>query len=466
MSNRVEGERVFCYQCENEWDRAHGGLQCPRCESEFVEIVCTEAYMSCTADETQLSPGSRPDVEDPPEIAPDSPMDIDDDRPLRSLQEHNPWGPPASDPDEADIRTIHFGTGGGGHGTFQFSTTHTTSFGGPRQQSWNSGVDNGPAADEVMRSFQDMVNNILGGGARVGGSTFGGTINVNGRTTHFGSGTRDAGFAGAPAPPEYVPDDNESDLDTDHIASLFSMLFPGNLPRGGGPRQPGGPLDMLSMLLDPRNARSGDAVFSQEAYDRVMSQLMDQTQQNGAPPAPQELINQLPKRKLEKAMAGDDGHAECSICMDRVELGTEVTVLPCNHWFHFECIESWLKEHDTCPHCRNPITPPDQRNQPQSPPQGGRGSSRRASSVATPFTQMPQDGSRQNPHAIPDSPSDIRAARDQYYGRQRTEQERERPSSERRPSRRDTGSRDDGGDGGGGGGAGVSGWIRSHMPFS
>lgn len=39
MSNRVEGERVFCYQCENEWDRAHGGLTCPRCQSEFVEIV-------------------------------------------------------------------------------------------------------------------------------------------------------------------------------------------------------------------------------------------------------------------------------------------------------------------------------------------------------------------------------------------------------------------------------------------
>ncbi|KAK5086059.1 hypothetical protein LTR70_007501 [Exophiala xenobiotica] len=465
MSNRVEGERVFCYQCENEWDRAHGGLQCPRCESEFVEI---------------LSPGGRSDVDDPPEVAPDSPMSIDDDRPFPSLRDHNPWGSPAPDPDEGDIRTIHFNTGGAGHGTFQFSRTYTTGFGGPRrqqqqqqqQQDWNTGMGNDPAADDIMRNFQGMVNNILGGGGRMAGggnSASGGTININGRTTHFGSGTRDAGFPGPAGPPAYDPDDNlAEDAHADPMDSLFSMLFPGNAPRGAGQRPiagMGGPFDMLSMLLDPQNARSGDAVFSQEAFDRVMSQLMEQNQQNGAPPASQDLINQLPKKQLEKSMAGDDGKAECSICMDNVELGTEVTVLPCNHWFHFECIESWLKEHDTCPHCRKPITPPDQRNPQQTRPQAGRHSGRRPSSVATPFTQMPQEGSRQNPYAIPDSPSDIRAAREQYYGRQRTEHDHERPSSERRSSRRSTGNRDEGG-GGGGAGGGVGGWIRSHMPFS
>ncbi|KAK5950532.1 hypothetical protein OHC33_008475 [Knufia fluminis] len=448
MSNRVEGERVFCYQCENEWDRAHGGLQCPRCESEFVEI---------------LSPGGRPDVDDPPEVAPESHMDVDDDRPFPSLHDHNPWGSPAPDPDEGDIRGIHFNTGGGGHGTFSFTRTYTTGFGGPRQPNWNTGA-NDPVADDVMRNFQGMVNNILGGGGRVGGSGFGGTININGRTTHFGAGSRDAAFPGptGPAgPPEYGPlNDTDDDVDADLTASLLSMLFPSNGPRGGGQGPTGGPFGMLSMLLDPRNAQSGDAVFSQEAFDRVMSQLMEQNRQNGAPPASEELINQLPKKKLDKSMTGDDGKAECSICMDNVELDTEVTVLPCNHWFHFECIESWLKEHDTCPHCRKPITPPDQRNQQQR--SGERRSDRRSSSVATPFTQMPQEGSRQNPHTIPDSPSDIRTAREQYYGRQRTEQGRERPSSERRPSRRSTGTRDDGG----GGGGGVSGWIRSHMPFS
>ena len=433
MSNRIEGERVFCYQCENEWDRAHGGLQCPRCESEFVEI---------------LAPGARPNAEDPPEVSPDV-MDLD--REMRPIREHNPWDAP--DPDEGDIRTIHFNTGGGGQGTsFSFSRTYTTGFGGPRQQqrSFNSGGQD-PAADDIMRSFESMVNNLLGGGGRPGmrSANFGGSVNINGRTTHFGAGSSDDDFPG-PMPMGMGPGSPPT---------LFGMLFPGaNGARGPGGAPPmGGLFDMLSMMQDPRNAQRGDHVFSQEAFDRVMSQLMEQNQQNGAPPAPRELIDQLPKKPVDKSMLGDDQRAECSICMDNVEIGTEVTVLPCQHWFHFECIESWLKEHDTCPHCRKPITPEDQRNQ---RPTSQRRSSRRSSSVASPFANMHQEGSRQNPVPIPDSPSAMRAAREQYYGRSRSETDRNRPSSERRSSRRSTGSQRDEG------GGGVGGWIRSHNPFS
>lgn len=39
QSQRIEGNRVYCHVCDHEWDRAEGGLQCPACESEFVEIV-------------------------------------------------------------------------------------------------------------------------------------------------------------------------------------------------------------------------------------------------------------------------------------------------------------------------------------------------------------------------------------------------------------------------------------------
>ena len=43
MSGRAEGSRerelVFCHQCQNEWHRDQHGLQCPQCESEFVEVV-------------------------------------------------------------------------------------------------------------------------------------------------------------------------------------------------------------------------------------------------------------------------------------------------------------------------------------------------------------------------------------------------------------------------------------------
>lgn len=185
--------------------------------------------------------------------------------------------------------------------------------------------------------------------------------------------------------------------------------------------------DFIPMLLDPRNAQHGDHVYSQEALDRIMSQLMDQNANNGPPPASQELINQLPKKKVDEEMLGNEGLAECSICMDNVEIGMEVTVLPCTHWFHFECIESWLKEHDTCPHCRKPITPEDQRQQNQQTRQH-----ERSNSMTDAMRVM----------------------------RERTREDRnlERTSSERRPSRRSTIERDEAA-------GGVTGWLRSHNPF-
>lgn len=119
---------------------------------------------------------------------------------------------------------------------------------------------------------------------------------------------------------------------------------------------------------------SGDAVYSEEALDRIITQMMDQNHQGSAPgPASAAAIAALPKKPADKTMMGSDGKAECSVCMDAVEIGDEVTVLPCNHWFHGECVGAWLKEHDTCPHCRAGIMPKEGgANAPRSPGQAPR----------------------------------------------------------------------------------------------
>ena len=36
---------------------------------------------------------------------------------------------------------------------------------------------------------------------------------------------------------------------------------------------------------------------------------------------------------------------ECSICLEPYNL-------PCGHTYHKECIDEWLKKHNTCPGCR------------------------------------------------------------------------------------------------------------------
>jgi len=65
----------------------------------------------------------------------------------------------------------------------------------------------------------------------------------------------------------------------------------------------------------------------------------------------------LPKRKVKIEDLGSDGTAECIICMEELDVGQEVTVLPCNHWFHGNCLTHWLEEKTTCPMCRAPVEP-------------------------------------------------------------------------------------------------------------
>lgn len=130
-------------------------------------------------------------------------------------------------------------------------------------------------------------------------------------------------------------------------------------PPGGSPFTPGHPfLGLFASILNPAGATHGDVVYTQEALDRVISQLMEQHSGSNAPgPASESAIASLPRKKIDLAMLDDEGKAECTICMDDVPVGNEVMSLPCGHWFHEQCGTAWLKEHDTCPICRKGIMP-------------------------------------------------------------------------------------------------------------
>lgn len=143
-------------------------------------------------------------------------------------------------------------------------------------------------------------------------------------------------------------------------------------PTGGHPTFDGPLQNIFSLLFGPGgpNAVHGDAVYSQEALDRIITQLMEANpSSNAAPPASEAAIEKLEKKKLDREMMGD-GKAECTICIDDMHLGDEVTVLPCKHWFHGECVVLWLKEHNTCPICRAPI---EKRDANESRPNDGNG---------------------------------------------------------------------------------------------
>lgn len=136
---------------------------------------------------------------------------------------------------------------------------------------------------------------------------------------------------------------------------------------GGGPMMFG---DLFQLLGMAHGGAHGDAVYSQEALDRVITQLMEQHQSGNAPgPASAEAIENLAKKQISTKDLDENGEANCSICMDAAEIGSTVTELPCHHWFHFDCIKHWLTEHDTCPHCRQGIMPKDENARSDRPRQ-------------------------------------------------------------------------------------------------
>lgn len=146
---------------------------------------------------------------------------------------------------------------------------------------------------------------------------------------------------------------------------------PGHGGNGGEGNTPDGPQppafarslhDILS-LINPANAMAGDAVYSQEALDRIITNLMEANpQSNAAPPATEQGLKDLDRKTVDRTMLGLDGKTECSICIDDMEEGQTAVFLPCKHWFHEECVVLWLREHNTCPICRSPIEKNERTN--------------------------------------------------------------------------------------------------------
>ncbi|XP_026458585.1 RING-H2 finger protein ATL64-like [Papaver somniferum] len=49
---------------------------------------------------------------------------------------------------------------------------------------------------------------------------------------------------------------------------------------------------------------------------------------------------------------------ECAICLSTFEENEVGRLLPvCQHSFHVECIDMWLRSHSSCPICRSPVMP-------------------------------------------------------------------------------------------------------------
>ncbi|XP_077579936.1 E3 ubiquitin-protein ligase RNF126-A-like [Stigmatopora nigra] len=96
-----------------------------------------------------------------------------------------------------------------------------------------------------------------------------------------------------------------------------------------------------------------DYAWGANGLDAIITQLLNQFENTGPPPADRERIKSLPTVSITEEHVG--AGLECPVCKEDYSVEENVRQLPCNHMFHNDCIVPWLEQHDTCPVCRKSL---------------------------------------------------------------------------------------------------------------
>uniref|UniRef100_A0A8C3K5D9 RING-type E3 ubiquitin transferase n=1 Tax=Calidris pygmaea TaxID=425635 RepID=A0A8C3K5D9_9CHAR len=85
-----------------------------------------------------------------------------------------------------------------------------------------------------------------------------------------------------------------------------------------------------------------DYAWGANGLDAIITQLLNQFENTGPPPADKEKIQALPTVQI--AQEHVDSGLECPVCKEDYTVGESVRQLPCNHLFHNSCIVPWLEQ--------------------------------------------------------------------------------------------------------------------------
>ncbi|KAF5739722.1 E3 ubiquitin-protein ligase [Tripterygium wilfordii] len=99
-----------------------------------------------------------------------------------------------------------------------------------------------------------------------------------------------------------------------------------------------------------RNGISVDEYMEDEDMEEEDEEDEEEEEEDGVCGASVESIEGLEKVRVEKGLMGLEN--SCPICLDEFEIWSEATKMPCNHFFHSNCIEMWLEKSNVCPLCR------------------------------------------------------------------------------------------------------------------
>ena len=91
----------------------------------------------------------------------------------------------------------------------------------------------------------------------------------------------------------------------------------------------------------------------EDVEDQIVRQVM---RESFAEDQEKRLIDIARKLSIEKEKfdPNKELHKEfcsCRVCLEDYKEGEELGVLPCNHFFHYNCVQEWGKRKPNCPYC-------------------------------------------------------------------------------------------------------------------
>lgn len=144
-----------------------------------------------------------------------------------------------------------------------------------------------------------------------------------------------------------------ADVLTDFISGVsFGSQFPEGAASNAQPGLPGGsgPMGANRGLINIDfplpfflHSNPGDYAWGNAGFDAVITQLLNNLDgsNSGPPPMSEEQLDNLPTITIKDDQVKKT-NLQCTVCMDDFQTGDQARQLPCEHFFHEDCIKPWL----------------------------------------------------------------------------------------------------------------------------
>ncbi|EOA25426.1 hypothetical protein CARUB_v10018758mg [Capsella rubella] len=103
------------------------------------------------------------------------------------------------------------------------------------------------------------------------------------------------------------------------------------------------------------DSRNNHGVNTFGSYDEIFGLVLG----NSSTCMPQlNAAEELPVVEFTAEEMMERGLVVCAICREELAANERLSELPCRHYYHKDCISSWLSNRNTCPLCRHNVELP------------------------------------------------------------------------------------------------------------